>query len=145
MKKFAFSLERVREWREKQLALQEAALQAKFAERARVELRRTRLESEVESTRRLIAHSPAVAAPDLQALDSFLRYAVAERGRIRTALTECERRIAEQRARVMEARRRLELLNKLREKKWTAWNTELAKEIEAQVSEAYLAQWGQQS
>jgi hypothetical protein len=41
------------------------------------------------------------------------------------------------------SRRRVELLDKLREKRWTAWNTELAREIEAQAGEAYLAKWSQ--
>lgn len=141
MKKFTFTLERVREWREKQHAIEQARLETLLAERANIQLRRTLLEKEVEETRRLAAHAPEIAAPELQALDAFLRYAVIERGRIASALAGCERRIGEQQSRVLEARRRVELLKKLRAKKWTAWNAELAREIEAQAGEAFLAKW----
>jgi flagellar export protein FliJ len=143
MKKFTFSLDRVREWREKQFAIEEARLESLIAQRANVQLRRTVLEKEVEDTRRLVTQAPTVAARELQALDSFLRYAVVERGRISAALAESERRIVDQRSKLLEARRRLELLMKLRDKKWTAWNSELAREIESQAGEAYLAQWNQ--
>jgi flagellar export protein FliJ len=143
MKKFTFSLDRVREWREKQFAIEEARLESLIAQRANVQLRRTVLEKEVEDTRRLVTQAPTVAARELQALDSFLRYAVVERGRISAALAESERRIVDQRSKLLEARRRLELLMKLRDKKWTAWNSELAHEIESQAGEAYLAQWNQ--
>jgi flagellar export protein FliJ len=143
VKKFSFSLDRVREWREKQLTVEEARLQQLFGERATLELRRQALDHEAEETSRAIAYAASVVAADLRALDAFRRYAIQERARIRTALDDCARRIAEQQKLVMEARRRVELLDKLCEKRWTAWNTDLAREIEAQAGEAYLAKWSQ--
>jgi hypothetical protein len=106
-------------------------------------LGRQALERETDDTNRAIAYAKSVVAADLVALDAFRRYAVRERARFHAALADCGRRIGEQQKRVMEARRRVELLDKLREKRWTAWNTELAREIEAQAGEAYLAKWSQ--
>ena len=145
MKKFSFSLDRVREWREKQFALEEARLQQLFGERAGIQARSQSLNRESDESNRAVAYAPSVAAADLSALDAFRRYAVRERTRIQAALSDCGRRIIEQQKRVMEARRRLELLDKLREKRWTAWNTELAREIETQAGEAYLAKWSQRT
>ena len=78
---------------------------------------------------------------ELQAMDSFRRHVLAQRTVIRGLMAECDTRIEQQRAKVTEARRKAELLNKLKDRKWKAWNAELAKEIENQAGEIFLAKW----
>jgi flagellar export protein FliJ len=144
VKKFSFTLERVRQWREKQLAVEEARLQQLFSEKSLVEQRRALLEKEGQESASLVTRAASIQANELQAIDAFRRYVIAQRSAIRTLLTECDRRIAEQQGKLMEARRKSELLARLKEKKWKTWNAELAREIETQAGEIFLAKWNSQ-
>lgn len=139
MKKFTFPLERVREWREKQITVEQARLERLLSEKSLIECRRDTLERESRENAAAIAHSASVTSEQLEALDTFHRYVVSQRGVIAPMLADYERRISEQRTRLMEARRRFELLDKLREKKWNLWSADLSREIDAAASEAFLA------
>jgi hypothetical protein len=141
VKKFTFTLERVRQWREKQLALEELHLQQLFSEKTLVEERRALLEREARESVDIVVRAVAVEASELQAIDGFRRFVTAQRIVIAATLADCDRRIAEQRLKLMEARRNFELLTRLKEKKWKAWSAELSRDIEAQAGEVYLARW----
>jgi hypothetical protein len=141
VKKFTFTLERVRQWREKQLNIEEAQLQKLFSEKSLVEDRRALLEREALESVGLVVRAVAVEASELQAIDGFRRYAAAQRIAIAGVLAACDKRIVEQRLKLMDARRNFELLTRLKEKKWKAWSAELARETEAQAGEIYLAKW----
>jgi flagellar export protein FliJ len=141
MKKFTFTLDRVREWRERQAALEEARLEKLFAERTFVEHQRDLLEGEVLETATAVAHASAVTSVELTALDEFRRYAAAQRPVFARKLADCDARIAAQRQALTEAKRRFELLDHLRSKKRNKWNKEFAREIEMQASESFLAKW----
>lgn len=143
MKKFTFPLERVRQWREKQFALEEAHLQRLFSEKTLVEERRTLLEREGQESLAKVVRAAAVEASDLQAMDAFRRYVAAQRIVIAATLVECDRKISEQHLKLIEARRNFELLTKLKAKRRKAWSGELDRDIEAQAGEAYLAKWNQ--
>jgi flagellar biosynthesis chaperone FliJ len=142
MKKFAFRLERVREWREKQLAMEEARLEQLYSEKVLVEQSLALLEREGRDSAAIVKRKTALEAFELQAADVFSRYVIAQRAVFAGKLAGCDRRIAEQRQRLIEARRKFELLGKLKDKQWKTWNAELAREIEIQAGEIYLAKWG---
>ncbi len=141
MKKFDFPLERVRQWREKQLTLEEAKLQQLFSEKSLIEQRRELLEHEAEESAATVLRAKAMESAELQAIDAFRRHVVAQRGVIASLIAQCETRIVAQRVQLTEARRRCELLNKLKQKNLKAWTAEFSKEIEAQAGEIYLAKW----
>jgi flagellar export protein FliJ len=141
VKKFSFTLERVRQWREKQLAVEEARLQQLFSEKSLVEQRRALLEKEGQESAALVTRAASIQATELQAISAFRRYVIAQRSAIAAQLAECDRRIAEQQGKLLEARRKSELLARLKEKKWKMWNAELAREIETQAGEIFLAKW----
>lgn len=141
MKRFTFTLDRVRQWREKQLALEDAKLEKLFSEKTLIEQSRELLERESQESAVAVSRSTAITASDLQALDRFRRYVAGQRSVFAAKVADCERRIAAQHGACTEARRKVELLDKLKEKKLKSWNEELAREIEAQAQEAYLAKW----
>jgi flagellar export protein FliJ len=144
MKTFTFSLERVRQWREKQVTLEEAELQRLFSERSLLEERRKVLEQEARESATAVVRAKAIEALELQAIDAFHRYVVAQRAAIAAALEQCDQRIDAQRTKLLEAQRRFELLEKLKERKLKAWTAAFAREIEAQAGDLFLAKWSNQ-
>jgi flagellar export protein FliJ len=145
LKRFHFGLERVRQWREKQVTIEEIQLERLFSERKLIEQRLALLEREAQESAALVMAQRALEVYELHAVDAFRRYVVAERAVIAARIADCDRRIAAQQQKLVEARRKSELLNKLKERRWNHWNTELSKEIEAQAGEMFLAKWGKTS
>lgn len=141
MKRFDFPLERVREWREKQVAVEEAKLERLFRELEAITAARAELEAEQARNEQMVVQSAGVTASDLQALDGFRRYVKAERARIENLRADCNKRIEEQRAAILEARRRYELLARLKQRSLRLWTAEMNRELEANAAEAYLAKW----
>ncbi|HZT40525.1 MAG TPA: hypothetical protein VFA28_21725 [Bryobacteraceae bacterium] len=141
MKRFDFPLERVREWREKQAAAEEAKLERLLGELSAIEAASAELERERERNEQMIVRAEGVTALDLRALDGFRRYVKAERARIENLRADCQKRVAAQRAAILEARRRFQLLERLKQRRLYAWTADLNRELEANAAEAYLARW----
>src|SRR6516164_9979249 len=114
MKRFDFRLDRVVAWREEQLDLEESRLHQFQAALQHLEARRTVLDSEEAASANALVRVAAVSAEVLHQEDRFRRYAARERKLIALKKTATERSINEQRARVLEARKKLELLKRLR-------------------------------
>jgi flagellar export protein FliJ len=141
VKRFRFPLDRLRAWRQLQLDGECARLAELLAgldllSKAREEIRR----QERESCAR-IGSAPVVAVEELQALDAFRRWAGAERGRLRTEEQALQSRITGQRGAVVEARRRVESLDRLREKRLQSWRAEVDRQTESAVAELVIARW----
>jgi len=142
MKRFEFRLDRVVAWREEQLDLEESRLHQFQAELQHLEARRTALDSEEAASANALVRVAAVSAEDLHQEDRFRRYAAHERELIALKKTATERSINEQRARVLEARKKLELLKRLRARRLAAWTADLDRELEQQAAEAHLSRRG---
>lgn len=140
MKRFEFSLERIRQWRQKQVDLEELRLEALLAERRAMEDRRIVLKREFEDAA-LVLQAPAVDAGDLLAWDRFHTAARIREAALGQSSQELEKRIQAQLARLAEARRGWELLNHLRDRQQTEWRREFDKELDAEAADSYLARW----
>jgi hypothetical protein len=138
MKRFEFRLERVAAWREEQLALEESRLHQFQAELRSLEARRAALESEEAASARALVTAASLTAEDLHREDQFRRYAARQRELMAAQKTVTERKINDQRARVLEARQKVELLKRLRAKRLAAWAAEFDRELEQQAAEAHL-------
>ena len=141
MKRFVFTLERVREWRQKQFAIEEAKLERLFSELGAIQAARVNVDEEQRRNDESVITAAGVTSLELRALDEFRRFARSERERLMRLEIDCGKRIAEQQALILEARRRCELLDRLKERKLRGWTAEFDREIEAQAAEAYLAKW----
>lgn len=142
MKKFRFPLEKLLHYRRGRLSAEKARLAQLIAEQAALERSRAALEREerliMESLRRL----PVLSASDLAAADGFRRFATAECARLLSEAGLLASRIEAQRRAVLSARREVEILERLREKRLQDWRAELDKEMEQQVAELVGARWG---
>jgi len=65
-----------------------------------------------------------------------------EQGRLAAKRSECARMAAAQQASMLEARPRLRLLERLKERRLAEWTAACDREMEEVASESYLAQWG---
>jgi hypothetical protein len=137
MKRFEFRLDRVAAWREEQLELEESRLHLLQGELQHLEARRAALDSEEAASAHALVRAASLTAEDLHREDRFRRYAARERELIALKKTATERSINEQRARVLEARKKLELLKRLRAKRLAAWTADLDRELEQQAADAH--------
>lgn len=145
MKNFDFPLDKVRQYREKQAQIEESRLERLYAGRRSVELRREALNRSRIETEKSVLSAQSVPAADLAALDRWRRFTEQQNVVIAQQLAQCDAEIAVQRGRVMEARRKFQLLDKLKERRRAAWQAECDRELEQQASESYLAQWSKEN
>jgi flagellar export protein FliJ len=138
MKRFHFPLDRVLDWREKQLEIEESRLERLAGELRILDARRDALDAQQRESDLSVTRSNLFSASDLQSIDSFRRYATRERTIIASQHARIEQQIEEQRARLLEARRNFELLRRVREKRFGEWKRDFDREIEQQAAEFYL-------
>ena len=74
-------------------------------------------------------------------MDSYLRHLGGARKRHALKLVEWQERAAKQQQAVVEARRRVRLMEKLEERRLREWKQALDREQENLSSELYLARW----
>ena len=144
MKRFEFRLARVRDFRRRQLEMEEAKLDALRAERQQIEAESLRLENEVAGTRISLMVTGSVEAQELVAADQYLHSLAIERKRQAAKLADWEQRTVKQQQAMVEARRGLRLLEKLEEKQLRLWKEEADREQENLSAELYLVRWGKQ-
>lgn len=141
MKKFAFPLEKLRQYRSMLFEQEEGRLQELFSERAALEERRRQLDAEEQRTEAHIRSVTVVPLEELYAMDGFRRWVERQRQQLKTAERELIERTERQRQAVLEARHKVEALEKLKEKRLTHWTAEAARELEANVAELVVARW----
>jgi flagellar export protein FliJ len=141
MKPFRFPLERVLEWRRGEFETEQAALRLLHAEREGTAARRRTLAESLERERRMLVSPGDVSGETLAALEAYRDWVRRETLRLEDRIRQLDRRIAEQRGRVIEAQRKVKLLERLREKALRQWTAEVNREIESFAAEAFLARW----
>ncbi|MCS7315020.1 MAG: flagellar FliJ family protein [Bryobacterales bacterium] len=142
MKRFVFRLEPVLRWRRGQLELEQNRLRELAAERDRIRMRLRELEQHRREQESQLLSRDALSGAELAALEAWRLRQRAERERCQQALLEAERRLAEQRERVLEARRRVRLLEKLRERRYGEWQAEVERQVENLAAESHLGRLG---
>jgi flagellar export protein FliJ len=141
MNRFHFPLEKVRDFRRRQLELEEAKLEALHAERQALAAESANLARETEQTRLSLMVTGVAEAQDLVASDLYLRHLSAVKKRLAAKLDDWQARADRQQQAIVEARRRVRLLEKLEERKLREWRAGVDREQENLASELYLARW----
>jgi flagellar export protein FliJ len=144
VKRFDFRLARVRDYRRQQLEMEEAKLEVLRAERQQLDAESLRLENEVAGTRNSLMVTTSVEAQELVAADQYLRYLATVEKRQAAKIADWQQRAAKQQQAMLEARRRVRLLEKLEEKQLRLWKAEADREQENLAAELYLGRWGRQ-
>jgi hypothetical protein len=139
MKKFVFPLSRVMDWRKTHVQLEQAKLERMNAELQDLESRAAILRADVERSHRALVVSRAATGAELSALDAYRRSAAAQCGLLETSALGCRKRIAAQLDVIIQRRREVRLLERLHDRKFSAWTADYAKEIDQQADELHLA------
>lgn len=139
MTPFRFRLEKVLTWRRAQLQLEEAKLQRQIEavaeldrERAQLEARAIRLESEARNW------SP-LAGQDLAALSSFHRHVQDREQDLAARRRQALELLESQKQALLEARRRCRLLERLEQRQRAEWQTAADREWEQLAAESFLS------
>ena len=139
MKKFHFSLAAALKLRESQFQAERTKLQQLFAQEQSSKEALQQIAADRRDAAAFIQDSGAVTATDLRALSTFTMGADTREDILRGQLARQAKSIQEQKARVMQAERKVRLLTKLREKKFDAWTQEVNREIELAAQESWLS------
>lgn len=141
MKKFTFPLERVLQWRETQVTIEEAKLEQLNVELRKIDTFEAHIRTEHAAEETAVLGARSATGADLAALEHYRKANVKQIEHLHRLRAECTRRIAAQMQEV--ARRRLDarLLEKLKHKRIAEWRAGFHRELEEQASEAYLAKW----
>ena len=139
MKKFAFPLARVLDWRRTQAGIEEMKLSRLHSELRDLESRIAHAREEQADSERDLLQSGSMTGASLAALDSFKKSVAAECARLEALAGGTRKRIAQQVAAVAARRRDARLLEKLGQKKLERWKAEYSREIEQQAEEAHIS------
>ncbi|MDQ2899178.1 MAG: hypothetical protein M3Y07_05175 [Acidobacteriota bacterium] len=141
MKSFAFPLEKALHWRRAQLNLEQVRAQAIAGKIVELAKRREDLRNERSSAERHILEAKTVEGAELAAIGAFHSIAAKRDSALCEQSVNRERELSEQRGKLVEAQRKVKLLETLRQKRLAQWNSEVAREQEQFAGEAFLARW----
>ncbi len=138
MKRFEFSLEKVRQFRDEQANLEELKLHNIYAEVRAIDAQRRAVTAELANADRKIREQTSIDAEDLGSLGKFHEFTRNRLKQLAGKRSQCETRAHEQRQRVIEARRQFELLERLKKKAIVVWQAARDKEEEELAAELFL-------
>jgi flagellar export protein FliJ len=141
---FRFSLEKVLDWRRTQLEFEEIQYRRQLAMLAELDHQQAELQESGKSAERQVREWNPVAAGELEALGGFRLHVRRRQQEMAAPRAECRKQLDRQYNLMLEARRRLRLLERLKERKLTEWRAARDKELEELASESYLANWSRQ-
>jgi flagellar export protein FliJ len=141
VKSFRFPLQRVLDWRGLQLRTEEeklAALQQKLAALIHREKALAAAQSRSEAA---VLGSPSIQGSDLRALAGFQVRIKSERAALEASRAQCNAQVAEQRKRLLKARKDYRVLEQLKEKRHKTWSYMGDREVEDTAAESYISNW----
>ena len=143
MKRYAFSLAGVLRLRVQQAEAAEAQLAFLYAELQTIQARQKEFIDQLQKDEaELFNPNRVLAGESLVQMDTYRRWATVERRRQAQVAAQCIARLQEQNARVIEAKRNQQLLEKLRDRTRQRWELDSAREEQALAEEAFMSQWG---
>ena len=141
MRPFHFRLDKVLAWRRTELELEHYKMKRLSAELEETERSRAKLAAERAVAEHVILRARLIQGADLNAHAARLDYLDRQERALLGRRAEQQRRIAEAHRCLLEARRRLRLLERLKLARQAEWRTDLNRELEAFAAEAHLARW----
>src|SRR5579884_1420639 len=143
MKRFEFQLDSAMKWREMQLQHERERLIRAAAEQDRAERALQQFRRERESARQAIRHEGGIEGSELRALAGYLLGCEQRERKLMQDLAVKTRLAAAQRQNVIEAERRLRLLERLRERRLREWSVTTDRLMETGAQDTWTAVWQQ--
>src|SRR5262245_9081993 len=131
MKAFRFRLDRVLDWRRTELEMEETRLKQLRAASVALDREKAALESSRETAGRDLLERASVYGADLQLLSGFNLAVKRQCTRLDEKRREADTAAAAQQQKLLEARRRLRLLENLRERRLAEWTYQTERQMEA--------------
>ena len=141
MTNFRFSLQRVLEWRRTQLELEELEYRRQMAAVADLDHCQAEVQESGRTAERLVRAWNPLAGGELEALGDFRLHVKRRERELAASREEHHKRMERQHTQLLEARRRLRLLERLKERRWEEWRSAGEKELQDLAGESYLARW----
>jgi hypothetical protein len=141
MTAFRFPLEKVLEWRRTQLELEEIQYRRQIAALAELDRQRAEIDEAGKTAERQVREWNPLAGGELEALGAFRLHVKRKEQEMVAPRNECRKQLERQHALMLDARRRLRLLERLKERRLAEWRYARDKELEELASESYLAMW----
>jgi len=138
---FRFRLERVLRWRRAELELAQFQMKRLSAEMDAVERDRAQAAAARAAAPGELARIRPLDGAALAAHASYLEGLARRQGELAQRRRELEKRIAEQHARLLEARRRVRVLEQFRARSLAEWQAAADRELEQLAAESHLARW----
>jgi len=141
MRRFHFPLERVLAWRRTELELAECRFKQQAAALAEIDRRWAQIQaSGIHSEIQLRQWNP-VSGGDLEALHRFRIHNKGVEEALSGERASCRKELAAREGIMLAARRRLRLMERLKDRKLSEWQNAAGREAEQQTTEAFLARW----
>jgi len=141
MQQFRFRLQRVLQWQERVCRLEEEKLRQSTALASQTEEKLAQLAAQRVAIEQEFSTQAVLAPADLQALGEFRRKAVAVREALEREQKARLAAVAVQREKLIAERRKMEIIEKLRERALQEHTRAADREAEALSHESYLAAW----
>ncbi|MBV9745066.1 MAG: hypothetical protein JO099_14995 [Acidobacteriia bacterium] len=139
MTPFRFRLEKALHLRRIELDLEEAKFRQCTLEIAGLEKQQAELHDAAARAEVEVRTQAALAGSDLAALASYRHYLAGQGKQLAQRIGEARQRAEAQKKTVLEAGRRCELLERLKQKRKAEWQAAADREIEQLAAESYLA------
>jgi hypothetical protein len=141
MKAFEFRLRRALDLRKTQLELEENTLRQLAGKLDELALAAVKLDLVKGRAEVAVRQAAVVEAADLWALSAYRQRIMAELRELALRREAAERQVAGQRQKVLEAQRRVRLLEKLEQRRHAEWSREADREMESLAAESFLTMW----
>ena len=141
MERFQFPLEKALRWRSVQLVAEQSRLKTLLEQHLRLQAARAELGAEKSNLSSSLMSFADLRGGDLQAASVYSLRLRRQAEKLAAQLAECEKDIRIQTRKYQDAKRRVQLLEDLKERKLAEWQYSNARELETLASESYLAKW----
>lgn len=139
MKRFQFRLHRVLDLRRQQAETERTHLHSLLAALEQLAEQIRSLGRQLEQARAHVRHAPSSAGDDYIALSHFEAHIQRRTVALVQRREQLTHQVAQQRAHVLEAERKLKLLEKLEARQLSEWTVGRDKELETVAAESHLA------
>jgi hypothetical protein len=141
MNGFRFPLQQVLSWRETQLSIEEAHLERLRLEKNMIESAIADLAAWDARESEVLYRVHPLTGGDVFGIASTREWIAQEEKRLRLRIADCLRAMEARTAAVTEARRRVRLIQKLKERRQASWNEEMNRQSEELAGDAAIAGW----
>ncbi len=144
MAQFQFSLEKVLRWRGVELTTEEAKLKAMLQVQLHLQTQLADVSAERSKLISSLGSMPDLRGDDLRTLTACGLRLRRTAETLAQRLLQCGRELTKQRKKYSEAKRRVRLLEELKDRRLQEWKYEEAAQLEELASESFLANWNRE-